>query len=159
MLPQPGLRFGEDQVRGSLRCGISVRPMTAWGLGCAKPGSNSDFLLGGRTFASAECRHWSGRVVRWSSCAILLSCALPAGGAVRARRDRRAARRGRRRAASAPRPCAASYLGRAPPDLSMAGARRAAPPSYSLAGSSIAAGHHDLRLAPAAGSDATSSYR
>ena len=29
-----------------------------------------DFLLGGRTSASAECRHWSGRPVRWSSCAI-----------------------------------------------------------------------------------------
>ena len=27
----------------------------------------------GRTSASAECRHWSGRAVRWSSCAILLS--------------------------------------------------------------------------------------
>ena len=26
----------------------------------------------GRTPASAECRHWSGRAVRWSSCAILL---------------------------------------------------------------------------------------
>ena len=26
----------------------------------------------GPTFASAECRHWSGRAVRWSSCAILL---------------------------------------------------------------------------------------
>ena len=25
--------------------------------------------------ASAECRHWSGRAVRWSSCTILLSCA------------------------------------------------------------------------------------
>ena len=36
-------------------------------------GSNPDFLLGGRTSASAECRHWSGRAVR--SCAILLSCA------------------------------------------------------------------------------------
>ena len=35
--------------------------------------SNPDFLLGGRTSASAECRHWSGRAVRWSSCAILLS--------------------------------------------------------------------------------------
>ena len=35
-------------------------------------GSNPDFLLGGRTSASAECRHWSGRAVRWSSCAILL---------------------------------------------------------------------------------------
>jgi hypothetical protein len=23
--------------------------------------SNPDFLLGGRTSASAECRHWSGR--------------------------------------------------------------------------------------------------
>src|SRR5207342_2946142 len=34
--------------------------------------SNPDFLLGGRTSASAECRHWSGRAVRWSSCAILL---------------------------------------------------------------------------------------
>jgi hypothetical protein len=36
-------------------------------------GSNSAFLLGGRTSASAECRHWSERAVRWSSCAILLS--------------------------------------------------------------------------------------
>ena len=27
--------------------------------------SNPDFLLGGRTSASAECRHWSGRAVRW----------------------------------------------------------------------------------------------
>ena len=35
-----------------------------------RPGSNSAFLLGGRTSASAECRHWSGRAVRWSSCAI-----------------------------------------------------------------------------------------
>jgi hypothetical protein len=26
--------------------------------------------LGGRTSASAECRHWSGRAVRWSSWAI-----------------------------------------------------------------------------------------
>jgi hypothetical protein len=33
---------------------------------------NSDFLLGGRTSASAECRHWSERAVRWSSCAIRL---------------------------------------------------------------------------------------
>ena len=33
---------------------------------------NSAFLLGGRMSASAECRHWSGRAVRWSSCAILL---------------------------------------------------------------------------------------
>ena len=39
-------------------------------LGCAM--TNPDFLLGGRTSASAECRHWSGRAVRWSSCAILL---------------------------------------------------------------------------------------
>ena len=39
-------------------------------------GPNPDFLLGGRTSASAECRHWSGRAVRWSSCAILLRCAL-----------------------------------------------------------------------------------
>ena len=29
-------------------------------------GSSPDFLLGGRTSASAECRHWSGRAVRWS---------------------------------------------------------------------------------------------
>ena len=36
-------------------------------------GSTPDFLLGGRTSASAECRHWSGRAVRWSSGAILLS--------------------------------------------------------------------------------------
>jgi hypothetical protein len=34
---------------------------------------NPDFLFGGRTSASAECRHWSGRAVRWSSSAILLS--------------------------------------------------------------------------------------
>ena len=40
-----------------------------------RSGSNPDFLLGGRMSASAECRHWSGRAVRWSSCAILLSCA------------------------------------------------------------------------------------
>ena len=38
-------------------------------------GPNPDFLLGGRTSASAECRHWSGRAVRWSSCAILLRSA------------------------------------------------------------------------------------
>ena len=38
-------------------------------------GPNPDFLLGGRTSASAECRHWSERAVRWSSCAILLSYA------------------------------------------------------------------------------------
>ena len=35
-------------------------------------GPNPDFLLGERTSASVECRHWSGRAVRWSSCAILL---------------------------------------------------------------------------------------
>ena len=40
-------------------------------------GSNPDFLLGGRTSASAECRHWSGRAVRWSSGAILLSVRSP----------------------------------------------------------------------------------
>ena len=34
-------------------------------------GPNPDFLLGGCTSASAECRHWSGRAVRSSSCAIL----------------------------------------------------------------------------------------
>ena len=34
--------------------------------------SNPDLLLGGRTSASAVCRHWSGRLLRWSSCAILL---------------------------------------------------------------------------------------
>src|SRR6476646_11533214 len=39
-------------------------------------GSNPDFLLAGRTSASAECRHWSGRAVRWSSCAILLRCTM-----------------------------------------------------------------------------------
>ena len=33
--------------------------------------SNPDFLLGGRTSASAKCRHWSGRAVRWSSGAIV----------------------------------------------------------------------------------------
>src|SRR4029077_12878781 len=37
--------------------------------------SNPDFRLGGRTSASAECRHWSARAVRWSSCAILLRSA------------------------------------------------------------------------------------
>ena len=46
-------------------------------------GPNPDFLLGSRTSASAECRHWSGRAVRWSSCAILLSWPTPADGAVR----------------------------------------------------------------------------
>jgi hypothetical protein len=34
-------------------------------------GPTRTFLLGGRTSASAECRHWFGRAVRWSSCAIL----------------------------------------------------------------------------------------
>ena len=28
-------------------------------------GQTRTFLLGGRTSASAECRHWSGRAVRW----------------------------------------------------------------------------------------------
>jgi hypothetical protein len=45
----------------------------------------TDFLLGSRTSASAECRHWSGRAVRWSSCAILLSAGVLrqlAGGAM-----------------------------------------------------------------------------
>ena len=32
-----------------------------------------ELLLRDDTSASAECRHWSGRAVRWSSCAILLS--------------------------------------------------------------------------------------
>ena len=53
-------------------------------------GSNPDFLLGGLTSASAECRHWSGRAVRWSSCAILLRGLLEferhANGAVIARK-------------------------------------------------------------------------
>ena len=40
-------------------------------------GPNPDFLLGGPTSASAECRHWSGRAVRWSCCAILLSGSAP----------------------------------------------------------------------------------
>jgi hypothetical protein len=39
-------------------------------------GANPDFLLGSRTSASAECRHWSARAVRWSSCAILLRLSL-----------------------------------------------------------------------------------
>src|SRR6476659_2030975 len=30
-----------------------------------KYGSNPDFLLGGRTSASADCRHWSTRTARW----------------------------------------------------------------------------------------------
>src|SRR5207342_3372075 len=45
------------------RCDVDITPlvgMSAW------------VKLGGRTSASAECRHWSGRAVRWSSCAILL---------------------------------------------------------------------------------------
>jgi hypothetical protein len=46
--------------RRLLRCGISVPLMSA-------TGSNPDFLLGGRTSASVECRHWSGRAVRWST--------------------------------------------------------------------------------------------
>ena len=43
-------------------------------------GPNPDFLLGGRTSASAECGHWSGRAVRWSSYAILLSVIAVTGG-------------------------------------------------------------------------------
>ena len=39
--------------------------------------ANPDFLLGGRTSASAECRHWSGRAVRWSSCTICLEGRFP----------------------------------------------------------------------------------
>jgi hypothetical protein len=35
-------------------------------------GQNPDSLLGSRTSASAECRHWSAGAVLWSSCAILL---------------------------------------------------------------------------------------
>ena len=32
-----------------------------------RSGSHPDFLLGGRTSVSAECRHWSARAVSWSS--------------------------------------------------------------------------------------------
>src|SRR5258705_7232027 len=49
----------------------------------ARSGSNPDFLLGGRTSASAESRHWSGRAVRLSSCAILLRPGPAAGEAGR----------------------------------------------------------------------------
>ena len=51
-----------------------------------EPGSNPDFLLGGRTSASAECRHWSGRAVRWSGCTILLSSIVRSSARPRARR-------------------------------------------------------------------------
>jgi len=75
---------------------------TAWRSRVFLTQSNPDFLLGGRTSASAECRHWSGRAVRWSSCAI--AAPTPAADDVRARRDHRAAaRRERHRAAAAPR--------------------------------------------------------
>ena len=57
---------GEHSVRTSLTGTIRDQ------LGEFGIGSNPDFLLGGRTSASAECRHWSARAVRWSSCAILL---------------------------------------------------------------------------------------
>ena len=43
-------------------------------------GSNPDFLLEGRTSASAECRHWSGRAVGLSSCGSSCSDALCPGG-------------------------------------------------------------------------------
>jgi hypothetical protein len=46
-------------------------------------GSNPNFLLVGRTSASAECRHWSARAVRWASCAILLRPGPAAGEAGR----------------------------------------------------------------------------
>ena len=39
----------------------------------ARFGVKPGIPLWGRTSASAKCRHWSGRVVRWSGCAILLS--------------------------------------------------------------------------------------
>ena len=39
-------------------------------------GPNPDFLLASRTSGSAECRHGSGRAVRWSSYAILLSASV-----------------------------------------------------------------------------------
>ena len=41
----------------------------------------------GRTSASAECRHWSGRAVRWSSCAILLRANIGLSAKWRSRRD------------------------------------------------------------------------
>ena len=68
-------------------------------------GSNPDFLLAARTSASAECRHWSGRAVRWSSCAIplRLSALAAPGGARRCGRGRAA----RRRSGARPRPCVA----------------------------------------------------
>ena len=50
----------------ALQCGKFGPRMTEMGR------SNPDFLLGDRTSASANCRHWSGRAVHWSSCSILL---------------------------------------------------------------------------------------
>jgi hypothetical protein len=45
-----------------LRCENLEPPMSL-------SGQTRTSSFGGRTSASAECRHWSGRAVRWSSCA------------------------------------------------------------------------------------------
>ena len=50
-------------------------------------GQTRTSFLGGRTSASAECRHWSGRAVRWSSCAILLRLGCRAHSRIRRRRQ------------------------------------------------------------------------
>ena len=76
-------------------------------------GPNPDFLLGGRTSGSAESGHWSGRAVRWSSCAI--AAPTPAADDVPARRGRPAGPRRRCRAPSAPRSGGAGRRARARP--------------------------------------------
>src|SRR4029077_13927876 len=70
--PHRSLRMTRRRVScldcGCTYCGCKCVEMQR---GAHSNGSNPDFLLGGRTSASAECGHWSKRAVRWSSCAIL----------------------------------------------------------------------------------------
>ena len=55
--------------------GISLPFTISGNVGSSRPEeqlSCRDYKYPCRTSASAECRHWSGRAVRWSSCATLL---------------------------------------------------------------------------------------
>jgi hypothetical protein len=61
--------------------GISLPFTISGNVGSSRPEEHKDYKYPPpiqkaafcRTSASAECRHWSGRAVRWSSCAILLN--------------------------------------------------------------------------------------
>ena len=78
MAPRGATGRGEARVVTKMQQGFDP-PARAFPTGICEIGSWPQtnflvtFLLGGRTSACAECRHWSGRGARWSSCAILLS--------------------------------------------------------------------------------------